>query len=322
MAQTTKIYANTLAKYNEGKLLSEEKLRRLADADFVGAVKMLCDYGYGGGRLGENSFDVDRLISEETVGLINFISEGCFDPHTTAVLLARFYYNNAKARYKFKVGGQESVGALYDMDSDFTSGIPNGTYADCPEPMAKALSQLDAAALTGKVSAMAIDEALTRAMYADMSAHAKKAGRAVKRYVAAKIDFVNLTSALRLLRMEAGSDRLKEIFIEGGGILCDDLTAAYEAGLIGFADKLRDTQYYDILKRVSEKGFDALPLFETDAAYAETTFFDGDLENMLSSAPLLHYYASALNEYKTVKIILTCLKNNVRGEINRRVRWS
>ena len=322
MAQTTKIYANTLAKYNEGKLLSEEKLRRLADADFAGAVKMLCDYGYGGGRLGENSFDVDKLISEETANLINFISEDCFDPHTSAVLLARFYYNNAKARYKFKAGGKESVSALYDMESDYTLGIPNGTYADCPEPMSKALSELDAKSLTGKVSAREIDEALTRAMYADMSEHAKKAGKAVKNYVTAKIDFVNLASALRCLRMNAGADSLKELFIDGGSIDRDDLTAAYEAGLTGFADKLRDTAYYDILKRVSEKGFDALPLFETDAAYAETTFFDGDLENMLASAPLLHYYASALNEYKTVKIILTCLKNNVRGEINRRVRWS
>ena len=312
MAFTTRIYANTLAKYNEGKLLSTEKLRRLADADFESAVKMLCDYGYGDSRLNENSYDVDKLIAAETARLIDFVANDCPDKDTVSVLLAKFYYNNAKARYKFRIGGSESVGALYDIDGDYTVGIASGNYSECPEPMAQALSELDAAAALGKVTPAGIDAALGKAMFADMHAHARRSGRAVAKYVSAKIDFVNLTSALRALRLKRGAEAVAEMFIGGGTLSLDDLTAAYSAGLEGFADKLRDTEYYDVLKKFCDRGF----------GETELSFFNGDLENMVSFAPFLHYYAAALNEFKTVKIILTCLKNNVREEINRRVRWA
>lgn len=321
MVSTTKIYSNTVAKYNEGKLLSEEKLRRLADADFDSAVKMLLDYGYAGVG-GKGSFDVDALITAQTEKLIEFIEDDCFDEHTAAVLLARFYYNNAKTRYKYKLGAQRSEGALFVMRRDCTLSVTNSDYSQCPPAMSAALAELDEKAVRNSVSAREVDEVLTRAMYADMLANAKKAGKAVVKFVRAKIDFVNLTSALRCLR--AGSD-VKEFlssFIEGGTVSEDDLTDAFLAGIDGFADKLRDTEYYELLKKVSEKGFDALAAFESDAAEAENTFFEGDLENMTSSAPLLHYYAAAMNEFKTVRIILTCIKNGVKDEIPKRVRWS
>lgn len=322
MAQTTKIYANSIAKYNEGKLLSEEKLRRLAEADFSDAVKMLCDYGYGDGVMRADSYDADTFISHETSRLIDFVLDDCPSPNTAAVLLAPFYYNNAKVYYKSRFVKKNVLGALYVFSDDFAAGILNGDYTDCPDVMADALKKLDETAAENGVDAKRIDFCLTRAMYADMRKNAAKSGGAVKKYVSAKIDFVNLTTVLRCKRMQLETSEMSRMLIEGGKIDLDTLIDSYNCDLTQFPDMFRDTEYYDALRPIAEKGFNYLPELESDSDAVMNGCFDTDLENMLSDAPFLHYFAARLSEFKKVKVILTCIKNGVREEIPRRVRWN
>lgn len=322
MAVTTKIYANTLAKQNEGRLLSQEKLRRLAEADADSLGKMLVDYGYGSLIHATADFGADALIEAETRRLINFVESDCFDENTAAVLLMRFAYNNVKARYKFKLGVAPREDALYALENDVGEAVERGDYSTCSDILAETLKRLDEDNMRKPLSAAQIDAALTKAMYAEMSAKAKKCGKAVKKYVTAKIDFANLTAALRAMRLKADASESDEMFLQGGSLKAETLGEAVRGGLENFASHFSETEYYDILKRVSDGGFAALPAFESDAGAIESSFFDGDIENMLSEAPTLHYYAAAMNEYKTVGIIVTCIKNGARDEINKRVRWS
>lgn len=318
---TTEIYANTLAKQNEGRLLGTEKLRRIADSDDIGsAVKMLVDYGYGDSKAIENSFDADGVIRAETERLISFIEEECPNENLTAVLLARFVYNNAKARYKFKVGAKRDLKALYAVGRDYSVGIDNADYGVMPEPMRAAAEKLDAMSLAAPVTSAQIDSAFTVAMFEDMTAAAKKCGKSVKKYVAAKIDFTNFTAAFRLMRFKIKPE--SDMFVSGGAVKTEDIIYAADSGMENFAENFADTVYFDALKKVSSVGFDALPAFESDAEREAVSYFGSDLENMTGDAPLLHYYAAALDEYKTVKTVLTCIRGNAKSEIAKRVRWS
>lgn len=322
MAITTKIFSNTLAKQNEGRLLSEEKLRRLAEADADNLGKMLVDYGYGTDFHVNADSGVESLVTAETERLISFIESDCFDADTAAVLLMRFVYNNVKARYKFKLGVTAFGGALYRLENDISELVEKGDYSQCSDILADTLKKLDETNLHKPLTAAQVDTALTRAMYAEMKARAKKCGKAVKKYVTAKIDFANLTAILRAMRLNVDIESFDAMLVDGGSLSFEALNEAAKGGIDGFASHFIETEYYDSLKRVSGGGFDALPAFESDAASAESSFFDGDLENMMSEAPTLHYYAAALNEYKTVRTIVTCIKNGAREEINKRVRWS
>ena len=307
---TTVIYANTLAKYCEGKLLSEEKLARLADADFDAAVRILLDYGYGDGRAA-GGYDVDALIRGEIAGLIDFVSEECFDESLAAVLLSPFLYNNAKSRYKRKLGSRfADENCLYPMKNDCTEHIELGEYDYLPEPMSAALRELDKEFAFSGANAARIDLVLSKAMFADMSARAKKAGKSVKLYVAAKIDLANIISALRLLRRKKETEEMQETLVSGGNVPFEKIIDAYSLGIEGFASAFIDTEYYEAVKKACDKGFDGLIELESESGRLEAEFFDSDTENMVSSAPFLHYFATAMTEIATVRTILTLIKNN------------
>ena len=173
----TKIYANSVAKYNEGKLLDAEKLRRLIDAEFSDAVKMLCDYGYGGGALDEKSYDIDAFISAETAKLIEYAATDSPSAELTRVLTNRFLYGNAKAYYKARITDRPNPAAVYAMaDADVRQGIEKAEYAALPPAMTEALAALDAEFSEKPADPKRIDIVLTRAMYADSVAAAKKSG--------------------------------------------------------------------------------------------------------------------------------------------------
>lgn len=172
----TRIYANAVARYNEGKLLDAEKLNRIIDAEFSDAVKMLCDYGYGGGSADEKSYDIDAFISRETSALIDYALSSAPNDYVARVLTNVFLYGNAKAYYKARTGGKENPFAVYSMpDEEVKNGIYKCEYSALCEPMANALCKLDALFAEKEPDPKTIDVALTAARFADSLACAKKA---------------------------------------------------------------------------------------------------------------------------------------------------
>lgn len=93
------IYANVVAKYCEGRLLDAEKLRRISEADYFGALRMLYDYGYGEGVPIETA-DAKTLADAETRKLVEFVEEYGYSDRLKRFLLLRYLYNNAKSAVK------------------------------------------------------------------------------------------------------------------------------------------------------------------------------------------------------------------------------
>lgn len=309
----TRIYANAVAKYNEGKLLDREKLRRLIDADFSDAVKMLCDYGYGGSA---GNGDIDAFISAETAELIKYALDASPDEYLSRVLTNRFLYGNAKAYYKERVSGKENAAAVYKMDDDVIKrGIEKGDYSALPQPMADALTELDAKFADSEPDPKAIDACLTRARYTDDVFCAKKSkSKTLSEYVKSEIDILNIASALRARALKMDETSLLPLIIEGGDVPAEDVVAIYSSD--SPAKPIRDTKY-DFVDADAEI---SIPEFEAKAEAMLAGMWENGSDDMTSLSPFVGYYMAQLAEYRTVKLILTCLKNGARDEILPRLR--
>lgn len=318
MVQNTVIFANAVAKYNEGKLLDREKIRRLAEADFSDAVKMLIDYGYGGGVTDEAHYDVDAFIAEETNRLIEFIGEVSPDRYLSACLTNRFLYSNAKAAVKNKYSPFDIGSVLYRIgDVDVTEKIDSGDYAGLPAHMADALAEIDELFADKPADPITVDLLLTRAMYADNAeCAAKSRSKLMQRYVRAEIDLVNIGATLRCTLLALGAETLERQFICGGTLPLDELTALVGQDAATAAQMLADSAYGDVV-RAAESG---MAQFETAADDCLYDICSQQCDNMTSLSPMLSYVTARLTEFKTVKTILVCLRGGARDQIARRLR--
>lgn len=310
---TTKIYANAVAKYNEGKLLGEEFLLRLTDAEFSDAVRLLCEKGYGGGAADEKSYDVDAFISRETSALLDYAVTDAPNEYVSRVLVNPFLYGNAKAYYKARYTGVHAT--VYGMDDEAVRGaIEKREYVALPSFMADALAALDAEFESEEPDPKTIDALLTRACYRDSLYCAKKSGqRKLVLYVRVKIDLINLLSVLRARSLGASFESVSPLIIEGGKRLKPDALQAVFAG----GDSALPELYEPLLEAKGN-----LAQAEAIADDITASIFAADCENMQSYAPFTHYFTAQLGEYRAVKTILVCLKNNARDEIEARLRKS
>ncbi|MDE7395171.1 MAG: V-type ATPase subunit [Clostridiales bacterium] len=310
---TTKIYANAVAKYNEGKLLGEEFLRRLADAEFSDAVRLLCEKGYGGGAADEKSYDADAFISRETAALLSYAVTDAPNEYLSRVLTNPFLYGNAKAYYKARYTGGNA--AVYEMDDEAVrKGIESREYVSLPPFMADALAELDATFENEEPNPKTIDALLTNACYRDSLYCAKKSRqRKLVLYVGVKIDLMNLLSVLRARALQASWESVSPLIIEGGKRLKPEALQELFAG-----DDSVVPESYESLIHASGN----LPQAEAIADDITASVFAADCENMQSYAPFIHYFTAQLSEYRAVKTILVCLKNNARDEIAARLRRS
>ena len=314
----TKIYANAVAEYNDGKLLGAEKIRRLLDADFSDAVKILCDYGYGGGAVDENSYDIDAFISSETSALIEYVCANSPNEYLLRVLVNPFSYSNAKAYYKARVTGKEVPAAVYVMnDDDVKAAISRGEYAALPKAMADAANELDRIFSESAPNPKTIDIEFTKAMYRDgAECAAKSRSKTLREYVISQIDLNNIMSALRARALKMSEASLMPLFIPCGKLSEYDVISIFKAENV--AKAICETDY-DFLVNSYDETPD-LPALETKIDDYLIGIWEKESENMTSFSPFVSYFTAQLNEYKTVKMILTCLKNNARGEIAARMR--
>ena len=288
------MFSNAVCKAEEVKLLSPEAVVRLSAADFDEAVKMLHDYGYDEGVMVDGSFDIDKFIGRQVTALIQFIREYAPNAETEEFLVAPYLFNNIKAEYKLRRGGAKSN--LYEIEG--AEGVEDGNYSHLDAKVRATLIELDET----DADSRSIDLALTKAMYEYRLRKAKKSGsRLLIRYAKAEIDCINILTARRAEKLNLSEEERAKLFIQGGTVdetaLYGDLPKEYE----GFAIK-------DLIK------------LETETDNYLLKIADSSSSNMDSVGPLVSYVLRRNTEFKTVKMILVCIKSNARKEIPLRIR--
>ncbi len=282
------VFCNAVSKAEEIKLLSSEALLRLSAAEFEEAVKMLHDYGYNEGVMNSGSFDIDLFIGGQIGMLIAFIKEYSCSDELERFLLAPYLVNNVKAEYKRRLSGVSCK--LYDVP---TGDVFGGDYSELHASIKDTLLRLDE---LNERRPQKIDEALTRALYAYRLSMAKKSrSKLLLRYARSEIDIINIISAVRGKRF--GSEPM---FIEGGYIgqgECSEPGGRYEHFDLNNSVKL-ETQGDDFLLKIALS----------------------DSSEMDSFGPTVGYVQRKMSEFKTVKMILVCIKSDARSEIPLRLR--
>lgn len=317
MSANSKIYSNAVAKFLEGKLLDADKFKRLSGADYNDAVKMLIDYGYGDGTAYEG-IDTDELINAETNALIVFADEYAPAKSIFDALTAKYFYNSVKAAYKEKVSGISAKGAAADFFMKTVDEVKSGDYSDLPDELSVLLEELDEQNLDNPLNSRTIDESITSAMYASCLKNSKKIGSTgYKKYVLAEIDGRNMLAAFRAVRAGVDLNIFNEMILSGGKITSEEFAVLFDKGSDAFL-RVIDDDNYDTAKLLSEST--DFSSFERDLDEYLFSLTVAGRENMTKSDPFINYFLAKESELKTVKILLTCIKNGLTAEIDGRIR--
>ncbi len=218
---TDYLYATARVRAVEGRLVGREKLNRLLELkDRESVLQALAAGGVDVVRRdGETDADatLDAMLRE---GFL-LVREAAEDPTMGVFLQYPYDCNNIKALLKCRLGGKSAEGLACDLGSVEVKTLEAGLFGEdlsfLPAAMAAAVPQARAAyAETG--NPQEIDFILDRACFADMAAAAAGLPFAA-RYVAARIDAVNLMTAMRLSLLWGGdvaAALLSSTLIEGG----------------------------------------------------------------------------------------------------------
>ena len=159
------------------------------------------------------------------------------------------------------------------------------------------------------VTARKIDIRLTQAMYDECIYCAKKSGeRMLKKYVVSEIDIKNVLTCLRASKLNKDFDFVSDMLIKGGKLSVQTLQAVLSYGIKALADTEFASLSEDAVKTEAD-GEEYL------LALALKKRIDYD-----SVSPFFSYCLKKSMELKTVKMILTCVRNGVPEEITKRLR--
>jgi len=233
------IYANTVAEYQARRLFGREKLRRIADANFSDAVRMLIGYGYSGDYDNADTQDIDDFIDTQIHSLTEFVKENSASDALAKILLNSFNYSK------------------------------------------------------------------TQAVFADNSALAEKIGvSSLIRYCKRQIDITNILTAYRAKKLGYNREETLSELFEGGEIDFESIT---------LINDLKETIYDEAVTALEAGDLQSFRRL-TEDLLLET--LKKDSNNFMSYGPFIKYIFTQMEEYRTVRYILVCIKNNISFSVD------
>ena len=223
------LYLNTSIHARTDGVLTKERADRLAEArspeDFI---RLLTDFGF----ISEQGVTAEQSAEDALLDAFRFV--GKYAPDKDVYALFRYPYDchNLKAAikssYRKKFSYSDLSTPLGSVDpAEAEAAVVKKDFSAFPKNMAEAaFAATDAFDRTG--DPQKIDLLLDVACFADMSESAEKHGvDFICRYVAAKIDTVNICSAARCIALSSPLSFFRTVFISGGTLPCGFFEEAY-----------------------------------------------------------------------------------------------
>lgn len=217
------LYASTRIKALERTLVTNERLRRMAEAKSDDELlKVLDECGYG--EINEIS-QIPAAIAKKRHDVIYDALQLAPDKKVVQIFLLRYDYHNLKAIIKGQAANTEYESTLMESGSipvkQMMATAGNtiiGADGQLSSIMKQAANEArDLLARTGDPRLS--DTVLDRACFAEMLMLAKEAESSfLVEYVKLYIDSINLRTAVRLKRMDQDSSLITKYFIDGGNV--------------------------------------------------------------------------------------------------------
>lgn len=213
-----------MARVYEKRLLDKGKLDKMIDAkDADEAFKILLDSEYIKSAEGVDGVkNYELLLKNETARVFKLGAEMLNDKRILEILSLKYDYHNLKAIVKGKVSGKNFDDLfIYSSDNNpdkIRVQFENGHFTDTKSEFIKALRSGEAIYEETNDPQM-IDIVIDRAYYS----HLKEISDSLaidlfSEYVSSSIDFFNISSMLRAVKMGKSQNFLNQILVEGGGV--------------------------------------------------------------------------------------------------------
>lgn len=253
---TEYMYASARIRALENRLVGRERMEALVEARSAEEVMdRLAEYGFA---LPEDAAPTGETLSALREELLLAMLREAFteaeaavpDPAVFRYLRYPYDVNNLKVAVKCHYRGLSPRELLFDFGTvpaeAVEEAVREGRYEAFPPELAAAAPRArEAYDRTG--DPRVIDSILDRACYGAMLREATEGGDpTLLSWLRAKLDLVNLTVCLRILRMgqgETGKTFLEDSFLSGGTLPESFFTEAYEGGEAAFWEALTPTAY-------------------------------------------------------------------------------
>lgn len=249
------IYASSRVRFFEKRLLSFEQLRRLFDAESVEeALRLLKETPYGLRlKASDSEADIERVLLEERERLFRELEEAAPESPGLQLLTLEEDYHNLKVLFKKVVLGLDVDHLLLPFHSSEWLYYENILAAPGRNPAVTLREQAIDRLMKDwekEHDPWRAELILDHGMFQELRELARRMdSEIVDEWIQKKIDFYNLESYLRFLRLGVDASFFRAAFADGGSLHPDALLALYREGRepeekdyerLGFTAELRE----------------------------------------------------------------------------------
>lgn len=302
MAQVSYPFAVGRIKVLETRLLDSGKWVRLREASREDAARLLAESGYGGGKPGAKA-DPEQLIRAETEETHRVIAELSPEPAWTDLFLLPTDAHNIKAIYKGRVLGQDVSRLLVDGGTISPEllriCIENGEYSMLPPAFGAVLEK-------EYPDLLRFSAAVDRAVFEHIrQVLKKKKNPLLSRYFEAQVDFTNVVSTLRAVRLHWDGEKLETVLLPGGTIPAETFPAALTVPAEGLSAALAKGENASAIGRVLGDYLQSGDITQAEQRFTEERIAllkNGD-DSAFSIGPIVCYLMQRETEARQLRVL-------------------
>ena len=302
MAQVSYPFAVGRIRVLETRLLDSGKWVRLREASREDAARLLAESGYGGGKPGAKA-EPEQLIRAETEETHRVIAELSPEPAWTDLFLLPTDAHNIKAIYKGKVLGQDVSRLLVDGGTISPEllriCIENGEYSMLPPAFGAVLEK-------EYPDLLRFSAAVDRAVFEHIrQVLKKKKNPLLSRYFEAQVDFTNVVSTLRAVRLHWDGEKLETVLLPGGTIPAETFPAALTVPAEGLSAALAKGENASAIDRVLGDYLQSGDITQAEQRFTEERIAllkNGD-DSAFSIGPIVCYLMQRETEARQLRVL-------------------
>ena len=329
MKRTDFIQSVTRTKVLETRLLKKDIIDRMIESDETSeALKVLSETEYSGSLKGVSSpADYERILSNELVRVYELMREISPNHLVVDLLALRYDYHNLKVMIKGKLYNKFTNYLIIPVGTVPTQvmnlAYNQGDYSQIPREFKLAIEDVEKDFELNQDS-QRIDLLLDNHYFNHLFNMAKETEIDLFiNYVKDMIDFINISTLIRLRKQNKDISFAKDVILENGNIKKDYIIDVYEDPLEDLIEGFKDSKISESLVKGlnSYQKTGRLSNFEK---YKDNYLMDLNLPSKninIGPEPIFSYIIAKEAEIKTLRIIFVAKINKLSPNVIReRVR--
>lgn len=318
---TDYLFLTTMLRARESKMLTDERLARLLDAqDFDEAAKLISESGYAD-LSGKTMPAIDAVLNEHRAETFHELERFQQAVMLLNVFRFKYDYHNVKVLVKAMRANTDGSPLLSDAGrvppQKLIEAFITGDRLSLPKAMADAISKA-VGILSRTFDPQLSDIEVDRHYYEELSELAKQIGNDfITSYVRLLIDNANLRTVVRTLRMRKDQSFIQNFLIEGGTYRTDLFSKLSPSG-----EELKDIFESSALSTAVQLGQSAidggsLTAFERECDDAVTRYLRKANLTSFGAEPVITYIAALEWEIMSIRMILTGKLSGIAPDVIR-----